>query len=127
MAASSAAASASCVRGRSGGDGRRGRRWHGRDSLCHDTCRRRRAGGLRCRDTHPPRLTLLEPLHGGNPERLGPTKGRTITLLAQLRGKRVNDRNLFREHPYLYGQFHSTAESSWWWGHISRLLSVLPC
>src|SRR6266849_4227600 len=87
----------------------------------------RPAGGLRCRDTHPPRLTLLEPLHGANPERLGPTKGRTITLLAQLRSKRVNGRNLFREHPYLYGQFHSTAESSWWWGHISRLLSVLPC
>ena len=96
MAASSAAASASCVRGSAaagtaGGDG---------------------AGGLRCRDTHPPRLTLLEPLHGGNPEHLGPTKGRTITLLAQLLGKRVNGLNLFREHPYLYWQFHCTDKSS---------------
>src|SRR5712691_10666396 len=87
-------------------DGRRGRRWHGRDSLWHDTCRRRRTGGRRCRDTHSPRLTLLELLHGGNPERLGPTKGRTIPLLAPLRGKRVNGRNLFREHPYLYQELH---------------------
>ena len=107
--------------------GRRGWRCHGRDSLCHDTFRRRRAGGRRCHDTHPPRLTLLEPLHGGKPERLGPTKGRTITLLAQLRGKRVNSLKLFRAHPYLYWQFHYTAESSWWWGHTSCLLSVISC
>jgi hypothetical protein len=37
----------------------------------------------------------------------------TKTLLAQLRGKRVNGLNLFREHPYLYWKFHYTDESSW--------------
>src|SRR2546426_2154775 len=55
-----------------------------------------------------PRLTLLEPLHSGNPERLGPTHGRTITLLAQLRGKCDNDLHLLREYPCLYKQFHAS-------------------
>ena len=91
-----------------------------------DRCRDGRRG-RRGRDTDPPRLTRLEPLQGGHPERLGPTKGRTITLLAQLRGKRVNGLHLFREQPDLYRQFHTTAESSWWWCHPSRLLFVVPC
>jgi len=60
------------------------------------------AGGRCGRDTDPPRLPRLASRQGGHPERLGPTKSRTITLLAQLLGTRVNGRNLFREWPYLY-------------------------
>jgi hypothetical protein len=108
-------------------DGRRGRRWHGRDSLGHD---RAASGALSdggYRATGTPPLPRLAPRQGGHPERLGPTKGRTITLLAQLRGKRVHGRNRFRAQPDLYGQFHTTAESSWRWDHPARLFSVISC
>jgi hypothetical protein len=113
MAASSAAASTSCGRvsaaaGTAGGDG-------AGTVVTVSVTTRATSGALSdggYRATGTPRLPRLAPRQGGHPERLGPTKGRTITLLAQLRGKRVHGRNRFRAQPDLYRQFHTTAESS---------------
>jgi len=128
MPASSAAASTSCGRGSAaagtaGGDGA--------GTVVTVSVTTRAASGALSdggyRATGTPRLPRLAPRQGGHPERLGPTKGRTITLLAQLRGTRVHGRNRFRAQPDVYGQFHTMAESSWRWGHPARLLSVIPC
>src|SRR6266436_7576260 len=115
---------------------RRGRDRHGGLLCCSGCLVRTRLGrcrdgrrGRRCHgcDTHPPRLTLLEPLQGDHPERLGPTKGGPITLRAQLRGQRVHGRKRCRGQPDVYEQCHSMAESSWRWGDTSRLCSVRTC
>src|SRR5262249_21904934 len=70
-----------------------------------------------------PCLALLKPLHSGSPERLGPTHGRTITILAQLFGKCDNALYLLREYPCLYKQVHAST-SHQGGGTISNTFSL---